>query len=321
MKKSVLTPIILIITVLIIVLSGCKKKAPETQEPVKEIEEPTEEVLGEDVDKEAVMKDFNNIVESENEPDKIVSFIDKEIDKLSDIEGDQMVSQLEKSLEKSLDQFADKIIQLDKDGELIGIGGSELFFPEDKLKDIKNDELRKEVEKVLNSKYKLINLEGGFYPIIDYEKLQGYNNNISPELKDYIEIKAMDSNKPVAIDGALYISSDELSKRILKAEDYLQKYSGGQRYEEMLKNYKGKLEIYLLGLPNTPISNYETGKIEDEILESYKNTANTKDKVTAYIVRKYLSSIEENEYIVDESITVNIVSLVNEAISLLKETK
>lgn len=321
MRKSTLTTIIIIITVLIVALSACKKKAPQTEEPVKEMDEPVEEVLGEEIDKEELMKDFNNIVKSGNEPDKIVTFIDKQIDNLSDIEGDLMVLQLEKSLEKSLDSVGDKIIELDEDGELIKIGGSELFFPEDKVKDIKNDKLRQEVEKALNSKYKLINLEGTFYPIIDYEKLQGYNNNISPELKDYVAIKAMDSSKPVAIDGALYISFDELSGRILKTEDYLQKYSGGQRHEEMLKNYKDKLELYLLGLPNTPISDYKTNKIEEEVLESYKDTVNTKDRITAYIVRKYLSSIEGNEYIIDENVTGNIVALVNEAISLLKESK
>lgn len=321
MKRSVLTPIFVIITVLIIVLSGCKKKAPQTQEPVKEMDEPTEEVVGEEVDKEEVMKDFNNLVESKNEPDKIVTFMDKEIGKLSDIEGDQMVSKLERSLERSLESVTDKIINLDPEGELIEIGGSELFFPEDKVKDIKNDELRKEIEKALNSKYKLINLEGAFYPIIDYEKLQGYNDNISPELKDYLAIKAMDSKMPVAIDAGLYISFDELSQRILKTEEYLQKYSGGQRHEEMLESYKQKLEIYLLGLPNTDVSDYETGKIKEDVLESYKDTANTKDKVTAHIVRKYLKSIEENEYIIDESITENIVALVSESISLLGETK
>lgn len=320
MKKSVLTPILLIMVVLLIALSGCKKK-PVTQEPVKEPTESAEDIGQEEVNKEEIMKDFNNLVESKKEPDIIVSFIDKEIAKLTIIEGDQMISQLERSLEKSLESLTDNIFKLDSEGELINLGGSELFFPKDKVKDIKNDELRKEIEKALDSKYKLINLEGAFYPIIDYEKLKEYNKNISPELKDYLAVKAMDSNMPVAIDGGLYISFDELGQRILKAEDYLQKYSGGQRQEEMLRNYRDKLEMYLLGMSNSPISDFETGEIYDEVLESYKKTSNTKDKVTAYIVRKYLNTIEENKYIIDESITKNILSLVNESISLLEVTK
>lgn len=321
MRKSNLTPILLIIFVLVIAISGCKKKKPVIEEPVKEPTESTEDIGLEEVDKEAIMKDFNNLVESKNEPDKIISFIDKEIGKLTTIEGDKMIAQLERSLERSLESVTDNIFKLDLEGELIQIGGSELFFPEDKVKDIKNDELRKEVEKVLDSKYKLINLEGNFYPIIDYERLQEYNSNISPELKDYLAVRAMDSNTPVALDAGLYISFDELAARILKTEDYLQKYSGGQKHEEMLKGYRNKLEIYLLGIDNSPIFDFETGKIDEEVLESYKKTANTKDKVTAYIVKKYLNSIEENEYIIDESITKNVLSLVNESISLLEETK
>ena len=321
MKRSISIRILLIAVVLVIGLSGCKKKKPEIQEPVKEPNESTEDIGQEEVDKEEIMKEFNNLVDSKNEPDKIVTFIDKEIGKLTNIEADQMIIQLENSLEKSLDSVLDNIIKLDEDDELINLGGSELFFPKDKVKDIKNDELRKEVEKALGNKLKLINLEGNFYPIIDYEKLQKYNSNISPELKDYLAVRTMDSNMPVAIDGGLYISFDELAERILKTEDYLQKYSGGKKQEEMLKNYRDKLEIYLLGMDNSSISDFETGKIYDEVLESYKKTANTKDKITAYIVRKYLNSIEENEYIIDESITRNILSLVNESISLLEETK
>ena len=321
MKKSILVPIFLIIVVLVVGLSACKKKKPEVQEPVKDLEEPIEDVVSDEMDREEIMKDFNNLVESKNEPDKIVAFIDKEINKLTNIEGDKMISQLERNLEKSLDLITDKISSLDLENELIHIGGSELFFPESKVKDIQNDELKKEVQKALDSNYKLINLEGSFYPIIDYEKLQKYNKNISPELMDYITIRAMDSNSPVAIDGGLYISFDELAGRIFKSEDYLQKYSGGQRHEEMLKNYRSKLEIYLLGMDNSPISDDEIGKIKEEVLESYKKTANTKDKVTAYIVRKYLNSIEENEYIIDDNVTKNILSLINESISLLEETK
>ena len=321
MKRSNIKRILLIAVVLVIGLSGCKKKKPEIQEPVKEPNEVTEDIVEEEVDKEEIMKDFNNLVESESKPDKIVSFIDKEIAKLTNIEGDQMISQLERSLRESIGTVGYNIAKLDVDGELISLGGSELFFPEERVNDIKNARLQKEVEKTLASNYKLINLEGDFYPIIDYEKLQKYKENISPELKDYLAVRAMDSNMPVATDIGLDISFDELAGRILKTEDYLQKYSGGQRQEEMLRNYKEKLQIYLLGMDNSLISDPETGKIHDEVLESYKKTANTKDKVTAHIVRKYLNSIEENEYIIDESITENILSLVNESISLLEETK
>lgn len=321
MKKSISTPMILIMVILVIILSGCKKKKPGIQEPTKEPTESTGDLVEESINKEEIMKDFSNIVEGKSGPDKVVAFIDEQIKKFTDIEGDKMISELEKILENSLESITDNILNLDTEEELMSIAGNELFFPEDKVQDIKNDKLREEIIKVLDSKYKLISVEGNYYPIVDYEKLKEYNKYISPELKDYISIKSMDSNAPMAIDAGLYISYDELSQRILKTEDFIQKYSGGQRHEEMLKAYRNKLTIYLSGMDNTPIVNSETKKINDVVLESYKKTANTKDKVTGFIVRKYVKIIEKNNYIIDEKTKENILSLINESLSLLEETK
>lgn len=321
MKRPNITYVILMIGLLVIILSACGKKSPEPNKPVKESNESIEDIVEEEPDKAKIMKDFNNIVESKNSPDKVISYIDGNIGKLTDIEGDRMISELEKVLEEFLESTTDNISKLDEGHELMSLAGDKLFFPRENVEDIKNEELREEIIKVLDNKYKLINLEGAYYPIIDYKKLQEYNEYISPELKDYLGIKAMESEKPTAIDAGLFISYDELAERILKTEEYAEQYSGGQRYEEMLKAYRNKLAIYLSGIDNSPISDYETGKIHNDVLESYKKTANTKDTITGFIVKKHLKTIEEADYIIDESIKENVLSLVNEALSLLEATK
>ena len=319
MKKLKFAPIVLIILGLFIILSGCSKKKPIEKEPVKEPVENVEDVDKEEINKDKVMKEFDDIA-VKSDINKMVLFIDGKISKLSTIEGDKMISDLEKNLNKGLDSAKDKLSKLDISGELIQIS-NELFFPEDKIKDIKDDKLRTEVEMLFNNKYKLLNLEGEYYPVVDYEKLKKYNDNISPELKDYIAIKALDSNNPVAIDGGLYITHNDLSDRILKIEEFLQKYSGGQRYEEMLKQYRNKLSIYMTGIPNTPIADRDTNKINDDVLNSYKKTSETKDSVTAFIMRKYINSIKENEYIINDIVEGNALSLINESISLLEANK
>lgn len=320
MKKSIFTPMILIITVLLIILSGCNKKKSVIKVPDKDPIKSTEDVVEEDVNRDKIMKEFNNTLEGKNSPDKIVAFIDEKIGKLSPIEGDKMVSELERVLEKSLGLQIDNISKLDTDGELVQIS-QELFFPEDKVKDIKNDKLHEEIIKILDSKYKLISIEGNYYPIIDYEKLKIYNNHVSDELKEYITIKALDSNKPVAIDAGLHITRDELSQRILKTENFIQKYSGGQRHEEMLQDYRNKLNIYLSGMDNAPIADRETHKIYDDVLDSYKKTADTKESITAFAMRKYIDVIKENEYIINDKVKEKVLSLINESLSLLEASK
>ena len=209
MKRTNLIYMIIIVTILLIVLSSCKKTELGKEAPSKGPIETIDDLEEDDISKEEIMEDFYNIVESKNDPDKLVSFIGENISKLTEIEGDKMVSELEKVLEDFLEPITDKILNLDTENELINIAGDELFFPEDRVKDIKNDELRQQIIKALDGKYKLINLEGGYYPIIDYEKLREYGEYISPELKDYIFIKSMDTQKPMAIDGGLYISYED----------------------------------------------------------------------------------------------------------------
>ncbi|MDR7855419.1 hypothetical protein [Tissierella sp.] len=321
MKKSYVISIICIMLVLVIALSGCKKKNDDTGKPGKDPIQSIDEQGEDKVDVEKVMKEFDKMIKNKDEPNKIVAFINENIKNLSQIEGDRMVLDLEIILEDSTSSLTDKLFEIDTKGELMTIGGTELFFPEGKVKDIQDEKLRDHVTKLLASNYKLINLEGSFYPIRDYEKMKQYNNYISDEIKDYIAIKALDSDKPVAIDAGLVISYDELADRILKTENYIQKYSEGKKYEEMLRSYRTKLDIYLNGLDNTPIADYESKKIYKDVVDSYEKTINTKDSVTAFVVSKYLDVIEENKYIIDKSVTDNVLSLVNEALSLLEASK
>ena len=320
MKKSIVIPIIFIILVLSVTLSGCKKKT-DIKEPVKDPIKSTEDGENVVVDKEKIMKEFDRMIKNRSEQDEIVEFIDKNIEKLSQIEGDLMVTNLEGALNATLSSATDKLFELDIDGELMKIAGTERFFPEDKLKDIQNEKLREEVTRLFKSKLKLINLEGQYYPIIDYEKIKQYNNYISDEIKEYIAIKAMDSNGPVVADGGLTISYDELAGRIIKTEEYISKYSGGQRYEVMLGLYRDRLNMYLNGLPNTPIANYETKKIYQDVFESYKKTSNVKDSITAFVVTKYINIIEENKLIINDNVKDKVLSLVNEALSSLESSK
>jgi hypothetical protein len=307
--------------VLVIALSGCKKKNNDIEEPGKDSIQSKDDFGKDEVDVEEVMKKFNKLIKNGDEPSTIVQFINEHIKGLSQIEGERMVLDLETILQDSTDSLTDKLLEIDNNGELMIIGGTELFFPDNKVKDIQDDELRDYVTKLFASNYKLINLEGSFYPITDYEKMKQYNNYISDEMKDYIDIKAMDSDKPVAIDAGLVISYDELAERILKTENYIQKYSEGKRYEEMLGSYRSKLDIYLSGLDNTPIADYETKKIYKDVVDSYEKTINTKDSVTAFVVSKYMDTIKENKYIIDKNVTDNVLSLVNESLSLLESSK
>ena len=144
MKKRLLVPILILALVFVVILNGCKKE--ET------VEEPTptpplnnEEIVEvEDDEKDLIMEEFTQVVEV-NDPLLIKEYIDENIGKLSQLEGNEMIDSLEKSLIDNLEDVTERLIALDKKGELMNIASDEFFFPEDKIIEIKDGDLKLEV--------------------------------------------------------------------------------------------------------------------------------------------------------------------------------
>ena len=317
MKKSIRYGIIFTTSILILSLAGCKAKKPVSTDDINSgvvIDKPEKTV---EIDPTKILQEFRNLTNKKNLND-VVKFVNENISKVDTIQADSMVYELEDLMSQLLDT---ELIKDEDSLELHSIETSDSFFPEDKIKDIKNEDLKKSIEQIYNNNYKLISLEGNYNKIIDYEKLENYTKHTSDEVKDYIKIKAMDSNKPVAKDGALTISYNDLADRLIKTEKYIMQYYGSKRHEELLKDYKNKIIIYLSGLPNTPIADLTSNKVHDDLIDSYRKTSKIKESSTAFVVNKYLSSIEDNNLIINKTIGNSVISLVNESLLLLEISK
>lgn len=314
--KKLYIPLIVLTLVLALLLSGCNKKE-EIDPPVvtPPIENPNEDVV-----EEVVIEEFAEILDKED-PDKIISFIDSNLDKLSELEGDIVIDGLERKLQNNIEATTDKIMELDKDNELLAINGEESSFLEESISQIKNEKLKAEVQKTYDNMYKLVNLEGQYYPIIDYSKLEKYNEYLTDEWIDYLGIMAMDSDDLPLADGALRISFDELAKRLFVTENYLNSYVEGQRQKEMLELYENKINVYLKGAPNTPIADKDTNIITAEVLASYEETANVENYMTSHIIFKYLEFIKENKNVIDDHVLDEADRLIEEVMEVLTEFK
>lgn len=320
MKRLYIFLLVLVLA-LSLTLSGCKKEE-DANTPV--IKPPIETPKADEVEEEEpdnIIKEFGEVLNKEEEPDKIISFIEDNLDKVSEVEGNVMIDGLERKLENNLDKVTDRIMELDKDNELLDIAGYEEEFAEEHISEIKNEELRAEVQKAYDNMYKLVNLEGQFYPIIDYTRLQKYNDYLTAEWKDYLAIMARDSEDLPMADGGLSISFAELADRLLLTENYLNSYLDGQRHTEVLEMYENKINVYLKGLPNTPIAHRETGIIKPEVLDSYEKTASGEDYMTVFAVSQYLEAIKENEMLIDEDILNLADKLIDDVMETLTEFK
>lgn len=320
MKKFTYLIIIIVLT-LSLSLFGCTKDEGEepnnTDDPIGVEDENDED--DNTKTSEDIINEFGEIIADNEETEELIEFIDKNIEKVTSIEGDQMVTELINRLEESKESFMNKLMELDN-GKLVNIS-IERFFPEENIKDIEDEELKELVEEIIENKYKLQLAEGMYYPIVDYEKLKEYDDYVSEEVKDYVHLKAVDSNTVIASDAALVISYDELADIIIDTEKYIEKYAGGVYSDRVEKMYNNKLDIYLSGLPNTLIYDYNTKKINEDVLESYIETGSKGDTVTSFIVGKYVNIIRDNENIIDEEVLKKADELLEEALTLLVNTK
>lgn len=281
-------------------------------------------------DEEKIMKDFKTMVKSDNEPFVLVKFIDENIDKVKIENATEMIKELEEVQEGYIERYTEKLFMEEHQMELLTLSEVQhseakiedyLFFDNSKIEEIKNGNLKELVNNIMEGKYKLINMEGAFYPIIDYEALKIYNDNISDEMKEYIDLKSMDSNMPTILDAGLVISFDQLAERLVKTENYILKYPNSIKYEETLRLYGVYLKFYLEGSSNTPIYDYESKKIKDEVLSSYKKVRNMDETVTSKVVSKYIDIIGENQNIIDENVLSRVTEVHSEAIATLEDQK
>lgn len=318
MRKKVFLPILVL--AIFVLLAGCNKK----EEPVEPtpapplVEEPVEEAT--ENEKEVIMNDFNALISQEGNSEDLISHVDDNIKKLSQIEADIMIDELEKRLDGDKEELMNRIFATDKDNELMAIAGTEKYFPEDKISEIKDSDLKEEIKNAYDNMYKLVNLEGEFYPIVDYSKLIKYNNALSDELKEYLEVMAMDSDNLPFADAGITITFEDLADRIIKTESHLNKYIAGLRHEELLDLYENKINAYMKGLPNTRISG-EDKQVLDQVFASYQETAALEGYITSFILNQYVEDIKANNGIIDDSIMAKADEYISEAMRMLQEYK
>lgn len=315
--------LILLALVMVMVLAACGNNEEEVQEPEAEPpvqEEPVQE--SEEDEKEMIMDEFRTIVEEgEASVDNIKQFMHENLPALGELEGNYMLDNLENALKKEIDVVNKNIAEFDAEEELMELIGDDFSLSPDMIGEIEDVDLRATVQNAYDNHYKLISREGQVEAVIDYSSLKEYQEKVTDEWKEYIDIMAIESDEPPFNDGALVITFDELAERILRIENYLNRYISGPRQEELLELYENRLTAYYKGLPNTPIAAYDSGEILDNVYKSYESTAANDGYVTSSMIGEYRIAIRDNDMIVDDSILDLADQYIEESVRVLREFK
>ena len=328
MKKNI-TVLSVAILILSMILSGCAKKetplAPENDSTHTLESKQTEESNKEDDNDEEISPDEEDL-ENESElsqeddediydPDKeYLTFEEYSLKLLKDYSGKEALRYLEKNIQYLSIEKADEAImkfvehQTDSQGYYInrisddniqknidsaynydtGIFDSDLY----KDKDTKNL-----IFEILDSGYKLYPDEGMYYPIIDYSVFKGFKDYVSDEMISYIDILSKDSDNPPSLDSTTSLTFDEITKRILLAEDHINNYPSGQTFSTIYDVYKMYNSFYLVTTAYTNGFDFDTKEISPELKKSYENfIANNPLSASAKLVEDYYGLLETDNF-------------------------
>jgi len=237
---------------LIVVAAGCATERRTEPGPPKEPPADT------------VMNNFHALTQKDSGVEEVANFIKNNISNVSKEDASKMVDEFEKIQKKNLPRFEDMFANDDVQRKINN--EYKAIIAQSEIKDAGLKEL---LDKTKNSGYKVETAEGSYFPIIDYEFYKNFSSHVTSDMKDYIDIMAEESNKVPAKDAALVIGWDDVIKRALNQEKFINTYKDSMKMNEVKQLYKKYVTFTLYGLNNTPLFSYDSKTMVPKAKEVY----------------------------------------------------
>ena len=240
----------------------------------------------------SVMEDFQALTQKEPNIEAIAKFMGDNISQVTKENATEMVLQLEKVQQKQLPQFEELFIQEGLEEKMAKEYKTIIENPEG----ITDAEVKDLISKTQKSGYRVETAEGMFFPIIDYAFYEKYLSYVTEDIREYLEIMAVESAKVPAKDAALVIGWDEVIKRAVQQEKFMDQYPTSVKVEEVKELYKRYLTFTLYGLNNTPLFSYENNIIDSDAKAAYlQATQDIGNSKYLQTVAEYLEVINKND--------------------------
>ncbi|MHC1719813.1 MAG: hypothetical protein AB9844_03805 [Clostridiaceae bacterium] len=212
------------------------------------------------------VNDFAGYIASVKDPAKIKNQLDSITREASIKTADALIYKYLKFMEEFVGMASEKYqSELSKLNSYYDLD-KESIDPEK----IKEGDIKEFYISMTEAGFKFTQEEGVLYPTIDYHFIDSYSKYVSDEMKEFAAFMALDSDNRWAGDAEIRISLTALADRISAAEKYIVKYPDASGKDQVLDKYKIYLGALLGGIDNTPIADYQTGKINDKFIEAYE---------------------------------------------------
>jgi len=286
---------------LTLVLSGCGAKgtdniesqsptASATTSPSAMPTESSSETPSEDPGK-LILKEFKDLALAGKPANELFASLKQHIGEVQPEQADEFIRTMEAYYKDNLPIAQQELEGLEVQKEL-----NALKWPitEEKIRTMKDGPVKELAIAKMDGGYKLISSEGFVFPIVDYGKFLSYGDDLTTPMKTYLEVLAAESDSPTASDGGLIITWDELSAKTLAAESYVVTFPDSPERREIEDRYLNYLSMYLIGLNNTPIFDYDTFVVLPAVKSQYEQmVASHAGTVTGQLTKELLSVLEK----------------------------
>lgn len=263
---------------------------------------------------EQIMKQFEDLKSLYEPPFKLIELLDANFNTLEIEQLGMLFDSLELYMLESQDRYTNILLS---DYEKYQIPLFNQFAGDINTQDIESiedEELRNLVDEIYKSGYRLVGLEGSFYPIIDYQTFIKYTDFLPEEHSSYILIQAQESEKVSMADAALLITWDDVAQRLINIEKFVVSFPDSSKKETMSSIFFRYLTSYFYGIDNSPAYDYSTYEFFPEVIESYETAiADFNGTVVAELVSEYLSAAENNNYILNDNVRQTAEDLIKQA--------
>lgn len=262
--------------------NGAVGQKPSVQEP--------------QVDKKAVMDEYNKLIANNTQPKEIFDFMDKNIKALTKEDAASIINQLEKLQMDYLPKMEEKFLGSDVQAEFAKayLAKKEI----NNINDLESKALKDLVNETISNGYKVETAEGMFFPIVSYSAYKEFAQYLTDDLKEFVLIMSVESDKVPAKDAALVIEWNEVIDRALRQEAFIKKYPDSSKLDEVKELNKKYLYFTFFGLNNTPLFTYDVKVMNGEAKKAYMNLEllSTGDSELKQNLKGFMELLKNNGY-------------------------
>ncbi|WP_256760747.1 hypothetical protein [Cohnella sp. WQ 127256] len=290
------------ILVFSIVLSGCGAKITDSENPSASSSpsatiapEPTETSSATPgvESNELILKQFQAQALASPSADELMASFKQHIEAVQPAQADELVRTLESYYEKNLPEMGKKFESSNIQEKLAALDWP---ITSAQISEIKEETIRELAEQTLAGGYKLVTAEGFIFPIVDYDKMLSYSDKVTTEMGAYLNLMATESDQATASDGGLVITWDELASRTLAAESYVVTFPDSPERIKVENQFMNYLSMYLIGLDNTPIFDYETFTLLPDVKKQYEQMVESHTKtITGQLTEQFLGLLKDSK--------------------------